>query len=239
MVKSGESIYIVMPAYNEEENIEAVVNEWYPILKYGNSDSRLIIADSGSLDKTHEILVKLQKKYRQLKIVSNSDKQHGPKLMYLYKMAINNKIDWIFQTDSDGQTNPHEFKFFWNDRGQYDILLGNRIIRGDGWQRACVEKVVCWLLKIYFNVSVPDANAPFRLMRTSIVSKYIDNFEIDYNLPNIMLTTYFVYNSEKLIFKEISFKSRQGGVNSVNIPKIIKIGLNAIKDFRFFKKNMK
>lgn len=234
----GESLYIVMPAYNEEENITKTIEQWYAILKYGNEKSRLVIADSGSQDKTHEILEKLKTKYKQLEVVSNSDKQHGPKVIYLYKYAINNKIDWIFQTDSDGQTNPKEFKLFWEERNKYDCILGNRTERRDGKQRAFVEKVVCRLLKIFFKVKVPDANAPFRLMKSEVVKKYIDKLPEDYNIPNIILTAYFVYNKEKIIFKKISFKPRQGGVNSINILKIIKIGFKALSDFKKFRKDM-
>ena len=238
-MKKSESLYIVMPAYNEGENIEKTVKQWYSILKFGNDKSRLVIADSGSTDNTHEILIKLQKKYPQLDIVSDSLKQHGPKVIYLYKYAINKKAKWIFQTDSDGQTNPKEFKAFWEERNDYNILLGNRCVRGDGKSRALVEKVVCLLLRIIFKVKVPDANAPFRLMNSNVVKKYINKFEKDYNLPNIILTAYFVYNDEKYKFKEITFKPRQGGVNSINIKKIIKIGWKAISDFRYFRKDMK
>ena len=51
-----DSLYIVMPAYNEEVNIEKVVEEWYKILEGKSDDSKLIIADFGSKDRTHEIL---------------------------------------------------------------------------------------------------------------------------------------------------------------------------------------
>ena len=238
MKKINESIYIVMPAYNEEANIERTVKDWYPVLSYGTKESRLVIADSGSSDKTHEILIKLKKKYLQLEVVSDCEKQHGPKVIYLYNYAIKNKASWIFQTDSDGQTNPKEFESFWNERDKYDILLGNRTVRGDGKQRAFVEKTVCRLLRLFFKVKVPDANAPFRLMKSKIVKKYINKLPYDYNLPNIILTAYFVHNKEKVTFKEISFKPRQGGVNSINIPKIVKIGYKALADFRHFKKDM-
>ena len=76
-------------------------------------------------------------------------------------------------------------------------------------------------------------------MKVDVVAKYIDRFSEDYNLPNIMLTTYFSYYKEKLTFREVSFKPRQGGVNSINIRKIVKIGWKALGDFRKFKKGMK
>lgn len=235
---ANDSIYIVMPAYNEEENIEMVVGDWYPVLQGKADTSRLVIADSGSTDSTHEILMKLMEKYPQLEVLSNTGKQHGPKLIALYNYAIAQGADYIFQTDSDRQTNPDEFPAFWESRYDYDVILGYRNIRGDGKSRAFVEKVVCLLLMIYYRVKVPDANAPFRLMKSSIVAKYMERFKEDYNLPNIMLTTFFAFYEEKLEFRVISFKPRQAGENSINISKIIKIGWKALGEFHNFKKEM-
>lgn len=95
------------------------------------------------------------------------------------------------------------------------------------------------LLRLYFGVRIPDANAPFRLMRSDTVKKYLYRMPYDYNLPNIMMTTYFVYYKERSLFKNISFKPRQGGTNSIDIPKIIRIGWKALGDFKELKKGMK
>ena len=93
-MKKSEKLYVVMPAYNEEANIESVVEQWYPILKFGSKESKLVIADAGSVDKTHKILVNLKKKYPQLEIVSKSLKQHGPKVIYLYKYPATATGSW-------------------------------------------------------------------------------------------------------------------------------------------------
>lgn len=236
---SDSVLFVVMPAYNEESNIEAVVKSWYKVLDGKSEKSRLVVADSGSTDKTTEILLELKKSYPQLEILSNTIKFHGPKLIALYDYSIKNGADYIFQTDSDGQTNPEEFNFFWEQRKNYDGIFGNRTVRGDGKDRAFVEKVVCFLLKLYFGVKVPDANAPFRLMKADVVKKYLYRMKEDYNLPNIMLTTFFAHYKEKMLFKEISFKPRTQGVNSINIKKIIKIGFKALGDFKSFKKGLK
>lgn len=228
-----------MPAYNEEANIEETVKAWYGILEDKSEASRLVIADSGSRDKTHEILERLQERYPKLEILGDTDRQHGPKVIALYDYAIKKGVDYVFQTDSDGQTNPAEFHNFWSARKEFDGIFGHRISRGDGKSRAFVEIVVCALLYFYFGIKVPDANAPFRLMRTDVVKKYLYRMKSDYNLPNIMMTAYFSYYNEKIEFIPISFKPRQGGVNSINIPKIVGIGWKALGDFRELKKGMK
>ena len=227
-----------MPAYNEKDNIEEVVTSWYPVLEGKSPDSRLVIADSGSTDDTHGILLNLKETYPQLEILSDTGKYHGPKVIALYDHAIKNGADYIFQTDSDGQTLPEEFDAFWQLRNGYKGIFGHRVVRGDGKSRAFVEKVVCFLLKCYFHVKVPDANAPFRLMNAKTVAKYLPKLDKDYNLPNIMMTTYFAYYKEEMTFKEVTFRPRQGGKNSINIRKIVKIGWKALKDFRKLKKAM-
>lgn len=233
-----DTLYVVMPAYNEEENIEEVVSSWYPVLEGKSPESRLVVADAGSKDKTHEILLRMKETMPQIDIISDTGTFHGPKVIALYNYAIANGADYIFQTDSDGQTLPEEFGAFWDMRTAYKGIFGHRKVRGDGKSRAFVEKVVCFLLKLYFHVKVPDANAPFRLMNAQTVAKYIGRLDKDYNLPNIMMTTYFAYYKEDMIFKEVTFRPRQGGTNSINIKKIIKIGWKALKDFHDLKKAM-
>lgn len=97
---------------------------------------------------------------------------------------------------------------------------------------------MCLLLRLIFGVKVKDANAPFRLMRSAAVEKYINKLPTHYNIPNIMFTTYFVYHKERVKFVPITFKPRQGGVNSINVKKIIKIGWKAIGDFYKFKREI-
>jgi len=234
------NLYIVMPAYNEEANIDATVKSWYPLLNLAGENSKLIVADSGSNDRTHEILLGLKDYLPKLEILETDDPGHGPKLIALYGYAIDNGADLIFQTDSDGQTNPAEFEAFYKALGEenLDAVIGTRPVRGDGKSRAFVEKVVCMLLGLYFGIKVTDANAPFRLMKSEMVARYLSRFDKHYALPNIMLTTFFVYYKEKVAFKEITFKPRAIGKSSLNIPKITKIGFHALSDFRRFKKGL-
>ncbi|MCF0129461.1 MAG: glycosyltransferase family 2 protein [Pseudobutyrivibrio sp.] len=233
-------LYIVMPAYNEEANIERTVSEWYPIIEKhgGEGKSRLVIFNDGSRDNTFEKGKALMEKYPQFEMIDKANSGHGPTVIKAYKYAISQGADFVFQTDSDGQTNPEEFEAFWQDRENNDAIIGVRLQRGDGKDRAFVERVVCLLLRIYFGVKVKDANAPFRLMRATELEKYLSKLPEDYNIPNIMLTTYFTFYKSRVSFKEISFKPRNAGTNSMNVKKIIGIGIKALGDFHRLKKAM-
>ena len=57
-----KKLFIVIPAYNEADNIEQLVDDWYPVVKRINRESQLVIIDDGSKDDTYKILKKLKKK---------------------------------------------------------------------------------------------------------------------------------------------------------------------------------
>lgn len=229
-------LYIVMPAYNEGKNIEPVVRAWHRMLATADPRSMLVVADSGSTDDTHDVLMRLSGELGSINIISDTAKEHGPKVIALYKYAIASGAQYIFQTDSDGQTNTEDFLPFWKERVKYNAIIGYRRKRGDGISRQIIEHIVCILLKLYFGIAVPDANAPFRLMKSSELNRYIGRLPDDYNIPNIMLTAFFAHESDKAIFKEISFTERLNGHSSVNLRRIIRIGAGALKGFTGFKK---
>lgn len=235
----GETLYIVMPAYNEEANIRNVVAEWYPILDYASEKSKMIISDGGSKDKTLDILYELQKEYPKLEVIPKPGTDHGTKVILLYKHAIKSGADWVFQTDSDGQTVATEFLEFWELRKKHDIVMGNRVKRGDGLARKVVETVLRVYLKIFFGVLVPDANAPFRLMRSDVLNKYMGLMPDDFNLPNAILAACFSKYKENVVYREVTFQPRQGGKNYMNIRRIFKIGVQSIGNFVQIRKNMK
>ena len=227
----SESLYVVMPVYNEAACIERVVKQWYPVLASGNGDSRMVVADGGSNDRTLSILYSLQKEFPKLVVLSRPGTDHGTKVILLYRYAIANGADWIFQTDSDGQTLPEEFPSFWAVRHDFDAILGNRKKRGDGYGRKIVEDVLRLLLKLYFGAMVPDANAPFRLMRSGAVNKYLGAMPEDFSLPNAVLAACFSRYRERVTYREITFRPRQGGKNHMNLKKIFKIGLMSLGSF--------
>ncbi len=235
-----DTLYIVMPAYNEEANIKSTLDAWYPVVERHNENgqSRLVVVNDGSKDKTYEMMLEYAQTHPLFVPLTKENGGHGPAVIFAYDYAIKSGADWIFQTDSDGQTNPDEFDAFYEERNDYDAILGNRTKRGDGASRAFVERVVCFLVRFIFGVKVPDANAPFRLMRAEKVKQYVYKLKPDFNLPNIMMTTYFVHYKDRVKFNEISFKPRTKGKNSINIRKIIKLGWKAIKDFYALKKEL-
>ena len=229
-----DKLYIVIPAYNEQDNIEQVINDWYPVIEKHNGDgqSRLVIIDDGSKDSTYEKLKQYAKTRPLLTPLTKPNGGHGATVLYGYKYALKNDADYIFQTDSDGQTVPEEFWKLWSDRKKCGLLIGSRKRRQDGWQRIFVTRVLRLVILVTFHCWVEDANTPFRLMRAAELEEVLTEIPPQYFLANVLMTVRYTKEGRRVMYYPITFRPRQGGVNSINMKKIVKIGKTTLKDFR-------
>ena len=234
-----DKLYIVIPAYNEQDNIEQVIHDWYPVVEKTGPESRLVIMDDGSKDATYAIMKKMAEDLPQFEPVTKANQGHGATVLYGYHYALDAGADYVFQTDSDGQTLPEEFWQFWEKREQYDMVIGHRRGRQDGASRVFVTKTLKLVCKLCFHVTVTDANTPFRLMKAPVLKENLKLVPENFNLSNVILSVIYAKKKQPVLYIPITFRPRQGGVNSINLKKIFKIGKQAFKDFRQINKCLK
>lgn len=237
-----DTIYFVLPAYNEEANIEDVIKQWHPVcekIKAEGNEAKLVIANDGSKDKTFAIMQGLRSKYSLLEPLDKPNSGHGATVLYLYRYAIEKGANYIFQTDSDGQTMPEEFWQMWENREKYDFQIGTRGGRQDGASRVFVTKTLRLVVWMMFHVWVKDANTPFRLLNVEKLKPILDVIPADYNLANVAVSAIAVRWNYNIGWYPITFRPRQGGVNSINMKRIFKIGWKALADFRTINRNLK
>ena len=235
-------IYFVMPAYNEEANIEEVIREWHPICEKINAEgheAKLVIANDGSKDNTFDIMQQLQKKYPFFVPLDKPNSGHGATVLFLYHYAIDQGANYVFQTDSDGQTRPDEFWQMWENREKYDFQIGTRGGRQDGASRVCVTKTLRLVVWLMFHVWEKDVNTPFRLLKIEKLNPILDIVPKDYNLANVAVSAIAVRWNYKIGWYPITFRPRQGGVNSINMKRIFGIGMKALRDFRQINRALK
>ncbi len=234
----SDSLYIIIPAYNEEMNIETIAREWHQAVAATGPDSRLVIINDGSRDETYNKLLALTEELPLLIPLTKENGGHGATILYGYRYALQCGADYIFQTDSDGQTLASEFPAFWRRRRQYSVQIGNRNHRQDGLSRIFVTKTLRLVLRLIFHLDIPDANTPYRLISRQALARYINKVPENFNLSNVMLSVLWIHYGEKVAFHPITFRPRQGGKNSINMKKIIKIGRQAVRDFRHIRSQM-
>ncbi len=226
-----DKLYIIIPAYNEEENIRSIIKDWYAVVDKIGNGSKLVIIDDGSKDSTYSIMKQEARTRPAFEPLTKPNSGHGATVLYGYSYGIEQGADYIFQTDSDGQTLPEEFWRFWELRMEYAMVIGHRKGRQDGFSRLFVTKILKLVILACFHVSLKDANTPFRLMKGEILRQNIKLIPKDYNLSNVLISV--IYGKKRLPVKylPVTFRPRQGGVNSINMKKIYKIGGQAVKDF--------
>lgn len=239
-----EKIYFVMPAYNEAENIEDTIQMWYPVIdkinQTGEAEAWLVIADDGSKDDTYKKMqsISATEQFPFFVPLTKANGGHGQTVLYLYRYAMSKMADYIFQTDSDGQTNPEEFWNMYENRHTYDFQIGYRKGRQDGFSRVFVTKVLRIVVWMIFREWVTDANTPFRLMQKDKLKTIMNVIPEDYFLCNVAIAAIAKKWQYKVKFQPITFRPRQGGVNSINFKRIMKIGYKALNDFREINKNI-
>lgn len=234
-----DCLYIVIPAYNEEETIEPVARAWHEVVERVGGGSKLLILDDGSKDATGDKLRALCAELPRLEPVSKPNSGHGGTVRYGYQAALERGADYVFQTDSDGQTLPEEIWPMWERRADFDAQVGWRTGRQDGLSRVLVSKALRVVILFFFGCWPKDANTPFRLMSAASLSRRLPKVPEDYNLTNVLLTVLYHRDGARIRYVPITFLPRQGGVNSINLRRIFRIGRRALKDFATLRGSMR
>ena len=181
---------------------------------------------------------RLSSAYPLLEVIDKPNSGHGSTCIYLYRYAIKDEANYVFQTDSDGQTNPEEFWQLWENRVDYDMVIGKRRNRGDGFSRVIISKVLKCVVRLTFGVWVPDSNVPFRLMKSDKLEKILNVIPSDPFLGNVAISAIAVKWNYRIKWCSISFQPRSGGQSFVNLKRIFSIGFKAVSDFRRINNNL-
>jgi glycosyltransferase involved in cell wall biosynthesis len=202
-------LLIVIPAYNEEENIENVVT--YIRDNYGQYD--YIVVNDGSKDRTAEICRK--KGYELLDLPTNLGLagafQAGLKYAYIkgYSYAI--------QFDADGQHRP-EFIQIMLDRIKegYDIVIGSRFLnyRKSKSLRMIGSKMLTVAIKMTTKVRVSDPTSGMRMFSRPMIKEFAQN--LNYG-PEPDTVSYLLKNGAKVSEVQVKMENRQFGESYLNL----------------------
>jgi glycosyltransferase involved in cell wall biosynthesis len=225
---------VVMPIYNEEANIEAVISEWVTELEKLGIPFILFAVNDGSKDGTGAVLEKLAQRFHGVvRPIEKQNNGHGRACRTGYDLATKSNADWTLQIDSDGQCDPAFFASFWESRKDADVVFGIRKTRDDGFARVLVS-TACWLLtSILCGIDLKDANVPYRLIKTPALRQALEKIPADFNVQNVALTLALKRNkSLRWEYVPIHFRDRQGGTNSINLKNIASMGWDMLVNLR-------
>lgn len=228
------SLVVVIPVYNEQEVISQVFNEWNEALSKISNGSRylFIFVNDGSKDKTQEVLEGLKSSHpASIEIIHKMNSGHGRSCRVGYDAAVSKKPDWVLQIDSDGQCDPKYFQNFWERRNSVDCVFGIRTSRGDGFARQVVMFFCRTLTSMMTGLRLRDPNVPYRLIKADCLEKALQKVPAGFDIQNVALTISLQRMKDlKWAYVPIFFRPRCGGTNSVNVKRIVKMGLKMLKD---------
>lgn len=189
------SLSIILPCYNEEQNVETVVRASDMVAKEVAKDYEIIVIDDGSKDKTAEIASNLKKEIHQLVVISQANQGYGGAIKTGFEAT---KKDWIFFTDADLQFDLNELKDFTAHTSEFDFIFGYRAKRADKFHRVLIAKMLKVWNRIFlgFPLYVKDIDCAFKLMKRQ---EFIKTFPI--LSTGAMVNTEFILKLHKMGYK--------------------------------------
>lgn len=159
----GRAVSFVLPAYNEEENIEKAVDATVAIAARHCSAFEVIVVDDGSSDRTAALVLARAEEHPEVRLV-----QHPANLGYgqaLRSGFAEARLEFVFYTDADNQFDMNELPLLlaWADRA--DVVAGFRRVRQDPVMRRANAWAWNRLVRALFYVPVRDIDCAFKLYR--------------------------------------------------------------------------
>ena len=226
-------LYIVMPTYNEEEVIEnsilVVTKKIKGLIKEKkiSKDSKLVIVDDGSTDKTLDIVKRLQKKNSYLIIIRLAHNRGHQIALYAGYMECYKSCDMIISMDADLQ----------DDIGVIDDMIdeyyeGNDIVYGvrnnrdtDSWFKRNSALLFYRFMK-FLGIEIIHNHADYRLMSKRSLEALSRYKESNLFLRGIIPSIGF--SSSKVYYKRLE---RKGGVSKYNLKKMLGLAIDGITSF--------
>lgn len=237
-MRSYLELVVVIPAYNEEACIHEVVPLWINGIAsvIPKDQFKLLVINDGSRDKTGVILDELTGQYPNLIAKHQLNGGHGNAIFNGYQMAVQMNPNFVFQTDSDDQFVPSDFKNFWDKRNESDFVLGFREVRNDDPFRLLITRILKYSLLFIYGTYIHDANIPFRLIRTSFLSKLLTSLPKKTPFaPNIFLSVLAQKSGQKLFNIPVMHKERETGEVSIRHMKLLKVCWQSFKELTQFR----
>ncbi len=232
-IPAGTELTIVMPIYNEEGNIETVLDDWRKALSNLGISFSLLALNDGSTDRTSDILRRLAGQCSAIIPVDKLHTGHGRTCRMGYDLSVATGTQWVLQVDSDGQCDPAYLRQFWDGRRDAECVFGVRTSRGDGLLRHTISFFCPYAAGWLTGTKLKDANVPYRLMRGEVLREAVSRVRSDVDVHNVAISIALHRNpGVRWKFIPIRFLPRRSGQNSINTKKIVQLGWNMLRELR-------
>lgn len=211
-----DKIAVIIPAYNEEASIAAVVEEVHRASAEAGLYYWPVVVNDCSKDRTGEIISQLSCTALQLPINLGI----GGAVQTGFKYALLNGFTHAVQVDGDGQHPPVELKkmYHYMQQSGCDVVVGSRFLEGTGFQSSFMRrfgiKYFMRLNQLLVGVRVHDSTSGLRMLNQKALAVVSSDYPDEYPEPEAVIL--YTKNGLKIGEVQVEMRERQGGVSSID-----------------------
>ena len=214
-------ISIIIPLFNEEDNLENLIKKLIKNTKSIDSKFEFIFVNDGSTDKSLDIIKKLkQKNFKIISLVRNFGQTAA-----IMAGIDNSKGEIIIMMDGDGQNDPSDIDklldMIKNDG--FDVVSGWRFKRNDSFLRVLFSKIANKLLSFFLNLELHDYGCTLKAYKRDIIK----NIKL-YGEMHRLIPFYAKLEGAKIGEVKINHFSRRFGKSKYGMSRIFKVLLDTI-----------
>ena len=210
-------ICVLLPAYNEEENIERAVNSSVKVLETITENYEVLVVNDASHDRTGEIVEAMSEENPRIRIVHHKT---NTRLGGAMRTGFENlKKDIVFYCDADNPVDMWDVKRSLPLMKDYDIVSGFRLNREETAKRKIYSRIYNMIVQRMFSFNMIDVNFSFKMIKRKVldsVELHCSGGFIDGELIVLALRKGF-----KIAQVGVKYYPRTAGVSTMASPKII------------------
>ncbi|MEM2909605.1 MAG: glycosyltransferase family 2 protein [Nitrososphaerota archaeon] len=230
-----QKVSVIIPAHNEEDNLDEAVTRVDNLLSRARVDGEIIVVDDNSTDSTPKLADLLAAKIGRVRVVHRTDGMKG------FGMAIRSGIeaargDYVVPFMADLSDDPEDIlKLLRKVKEGYDIVIGSRFISGGraygySFMKLIANRLYNFFLRMLFGLKLKDSTNAFKLYNRKLLSNLkleSKGFEIN---AEIIIKAYLM--GAKIAEIPTEWRERGAGKSKMKLLKVWKdYGLTAIRLF--------
>jgi dolichol-phosphate mannosyltransferase len=215
-------VLIIIPTYNEIENIENIIISTFNLYPTIN----ILIVDDNSPDLTSKKVEDLKPKFKDQLFLLKRLKKEGLGTAYVagFKWALKNKFNYVFEMDADFSHNPKDIKRILEPmlENNYDVSIGSRYIKGINvvnWplSRIILSYTASLYVQLITRMNIKDSTSGYICYKKSVLESIdLDNIKFTGYAFQIEMKYKSYLKNFKIIEVPIIFSDRLFGVSKLN-----------------------
>jgi dolichol-phosphate mannosyltransferase len=229
---------LILPTYNESENIGYLIERIQTIRTQLPYDLILVVVDDNSRDGTAEVVKSLMNKYNNIRLIQRPNPSGlGSAYMDGFRYSLSNiGANFVGEMDADLQHPPETLvKMCEESNKGKDVVLASRYVGGGSAEglsvsRKVVSKGANILTKIFLRLPVKDATSGFRIIRSRAARGLLD-YKVSAKGYAFQVESLYIYKKLGMTFSEVpfSFEERKAGNTKLNSKEILRFVVTTIQ----------